>query len=60
MADQLLFIWTSMNQTPIQELQGQLLGMRQSHAKKWIHLLHTVLNHALGPQERLPARTAAE
>jgi hypothetical protein len=60
MADKLLFILTYVKQNPIQELQGQLFGMSQSHANKWIHLLHTVLNHALGQQELLPARTAAE
>jgi hypothetical protein len=60
MADKLLFILTSVKQNPIQELQGQLFGRSQSTANKGIHLLHTVLNHALGQQELLPARTAAE
>lgn len=60
MADKLLFILTSVKQNPIQAMQGQLFGMSQSHANKWMHLLHTVLNQALGPQELLPARTAAE
>ena len=58
MADKLLFIWTSVKQNPIQEMQGQLLGMAQSHANKWIHLLHAVLNQALAHQELLPARSA--
>jgi hypothetical protein len=60
MADKLLFILTYVQQNPIQEMQGQLFGMSQSNANKWIHLLHTVLNHTLGQQELLPARTAAE
>jgi hypothetical protein len=60
MADKLLFILTYVKQNPIQEMQGQLFGMSQSNAHKWIHLLHTVLNQALGQQELLPARTAAE
>ena len=60
MADKLLFILTYVKQNPIQEMQGQLFGMSQSNANKWIHLLHTVLNQALGQQELLPARTAAE
>jgi hypothetical protein len=47
-------------QNPIQEVQGQLFGMSQSNANKWLHLLHTVLNQALAHQELLPARTAAE
>jgi Helix-turn-helix of DDE superfamily endonuclease len=60
MADKLLFILTSVKQHPIQEMQGQLFGMSQSNANKWIHLLHTVLNQTLAQQELLPARTAAE
>ena len=60
MADKLLFILTYVRQNPIQELQGQLFGMSRSNANKWIHLLHTVLNQALGQQDLLPARTAAE
>ena len=58
MADKLLFILTYVKQNPIQEVQGQLFGMSQSNANKWIHLLHPVLNHALADQELLPARTA--
>ena len=57
-ADKLLFILTYLKQNPIQEVQGQLFGMSQSNASKWIHLLHPVLNHALADQELLPARTA--
>jgi Helix-turn-helix of DDE superfamily endonuclease len=59
-ADKLLFILTYLKQNPIQEVQGQLFGMSQSNANKWIHLLHAVLNHALAHQELLPARTADE
>jgi hypothetical protein len=57
-ADKRLFILTYVKQHPIQEVQGQLFGMSQSNASKWIHLLHPVLNHALADQELLPARTA--
>ena len=60
MADKLLFILTYLKQNPIQEVQGQLFGMSQSNANKWIHLLHPVLNQALADQELLPARTADE
>ena len=60
MADKLLFILTYLQQNPIQEVQGQLLGMSQSTAHTWIHLLHPVLNRALAHQDRLPARTADE
>ena len=60
MADKLLFILTYLKQNPIQEVQGQLFGMSQSNANKWIHLLHAVLNRALAHQDLLPARTADE
>jgi hypothetical protein len=60
MSDKLLFILTYVKQNPIQEVQGQLFGMSQSNANKWIHLLHTVLNLALAHQDLLPARTADE
>lgn len=59
-ADKLLFILTYLKQNPIQEVQGQLFGMSQSNANKWIHILHPVLNQALADQTLLPARTAAE
>ena len=58
--DKRLFILTYLKQNPIQEVQGQLFGMSQSNANKWIHLLHAVLNHALAHQERLPARNAED
>ena len=45
-ADKLLFMLTYVKQNPIQEVQGQLFGMSQSNANKWIHLLHTVLHLA--------------
>ena len=57
-ADKLLFILTYVKQNPIQEVQGQLFGMSQSNANKWIHLLHPVLNQTLADQGLLPARTA--
>jgi hypothetical protein len=60
MADKLLFILTYLKQNPIQEVQGQLFGMSQANAHKWIHLLHTVLNRTLAHQDLLPARTADE
>jgi Helix-turn-helix of DDE superfamily endonuclease len=60
MADKLLFMLTYLQQNPLQAVQGQLFGMSQSHANKWIHVLHPVLNQALANQELLPARTAEE
>jgi truncated hemoglobin YjbI len=58
LADKQLFILTYVKQHPIQEVQGQLFGMSQSNANKWIHLLHAVLNQALAHQDLLPARNA--
>jgi hypothetical protein len=55
-----LFILTYVKQNPIQEMLGALSEMSQSKANKWIHRLHTVLNHALEQQALLPARPAAE
>ena len=46
LADKRLFILTYVKQHPIQEVQGQLLGMSQSHANTWIHVRHPVLNQA--------------
>ena len=46
MADKLLFMLSYLKHNPIQEMQGQLFGMSQSNANKWIHLLHPVLNQA--------------
>jgi hypothetical protein len=60
MADKLLFMLTYLKQHPIQEVQGQLLGMSQAHANTWIHVRHPVLNQALADQKLLPARTSAE
>jgi Helix-turn-helix of DDE superfamily endonuclease len=58
MADKLRFILTYLKQNPIQEVQGQLFGLSQSNANKWLPLLHTVLNQALAHPDLLPARTA--
>src|SRR5262245_38074144 len=60
MADKLRFILSSLKHHPIQELQGQLFGMSQSHANTWIHRLHAALNQAFAAQDLLPARTADE
>jgi hypothetical protein len=46
MAAKLLFILTYLKPNPIQAVQGQLFGMSQSNAGKWIHLRHPVLNQA--------------
>jgi len=56
MEDKLLFILVYLKQAPTQEVQGSLFGMRQSKANMWIHLLHPVLNRALGQNGDLPKR----
>lgn len=58
MEDKLLFILVYLKQAPTQTLHGQLFGLSQSNANKWIHLLHGVLNQALATQGCLPARSA--
>lgn len=58
--DQLLFILVYLKQYPTQTVQGQLFGLSQSNANKWIHLLHPVLNHALARSGHRPSRSAAE
>jgi hypothetical protein len=45
-ADKLLFILSYAKHDPIQEMPGQLFGLSQSKANKWIHLLHAALNQA--------------
>lgn len=58
MEDKLLFILVYLKQYPTQMVQGQLFGLSQSNANKWIHLLHPVLNQALAAAGYLPSRTA--
>ena len=42
--------------TPKQVLLGELFGMAQPVANKWIHLLLPILNKALAMLEALPSR----
>ena len=57
--DKLLFILVYLKQYPTQTLHGQLFGLSQSNANKWIHLLHPVLQQALATAGHLPPRTAS-
>lgn len=57
--DKLLFILVHMKQNLTQEVQGQLFGMIQSDANKWLHVLRPVLAAALHRLDVLPARLAA-
>ena len=56
--DKLLFILVHMKQNLTQEVQGQLFGMIQSDANKWLQLLRPVLQHALQELDAIPARLA--
>jgi hypothetical protein len=47
-----------LKQNLTQEVQGQLFGISQSNANKWIHLLHPILNTALKNLGVCPARIA--
>ncbi len=57
--DKLLFILVHMKQNLTQEVQGQLFGMVQSDANKWLQLLRPVLLRALEQLDVVPARVAA-
>ena len=56
--DKLLFILVHMKQNLTQEVQGQLFGMIQSDANKWLQLLRPILHQALQHLDVLPARLA--
>lgn len=57
--DKLLFILVHIKQNPTQEVQGQLFGMIQSDANKWLQVLRPILAEALRHLDVLPARLAA-
>jgi Helix-turn-helix of DDE superfamily endonuclease len=56
--DKLLFILVHMKQNLTQEVQGELFGMVQSDAHKWLQLVRPVLHAAFQRLEVLPARLA--
>ena len=56
--DKLLFILVHMKQHLTQEVQGQLFGMVQSDANKWLQLLRPILQRPLQRLDVLPARLA--
>ncbi len=56
--DKLLFILVHMKQNLTQDVQGELFGMVQSDANKWLQLLRPVLHAALQRLEVLPAHLA--
>ena len=52
----MLFILVCLRKAPTQNVQGELFGMCQPVANKWIHRLLPVLNGALAEQGELPSR----
>lgn len=60
MEDKLVFILVYFRLYPIQEVQGLLFGLGQPQANEWIHRLTPILNVALGDEQQLPARKAAD
>ena len=54
--DQLLFILIYLRKAMTQDVLGELFGMSQPVANKWIHCLLPVLNRALGDLGELPSR----
>lgn len=57
--DKLLFILVHLKQNLTQDVQGQLFGMVQSDANKWLTLLRPVLADALERLDVLPPRLAS-
>ena len=55
-ADHLLFILIYLRKAMTQDVLGELFGMSQPVANKWIHRLLPVLNRALGDLGELPSR----
>jgi DDE superfamily endonuclease/Helix-turn-helix of DDE superfamily endonuclease len=59
-ADRLLFILFYFKVYPLQAVQAFFFGMSQAQACEWIDRLTPVLNRALGFEQQLPARNAAD
>lgn len=56
--DKVLFILVHMKQNLTQEIQGELFGMIQSDANKWLQLLRPILFQALHQLDAIPPRLA--
>ena len=56
--DKLFFILVHMKQNLTKDVQGQLFGMVQSDAHKWLQLLRPVVQTALQRLDVLPSRLA--
>jgi hypothetical protein len=60
LADKLLFILFYFRVYPTQEALAFFFGFGQPQANEWIHRLTPILNAALGAEQQLPARKAAD
>ena len=58
--DKLLFILMYLRKAPTQDIFGEVFGMPQPVANKWIHVLHPCLRTALTVLGVMPARTAKD
>jgi hypothetical protein len=58
--DQLVFILFYFKFYPTQAVLGFLFGLGQPQANEWVHRLTPWLNAALGDEQQLPARPAAD
>ncbi len=57
--DKLLFILIHLKQHPTQEMHGQLFGMIQTDANKWLQVLRPVLLAALERMDVVPSQLAS-
>jgi hypothetical protein len=58
--DKLLFILMYLRKATTQDIFGEVFGMPQPVANKWVHVLHPCLQQALAILGTIPARTSAE
>jgi DDE superfamily endonuclease/Helix-turn-helix of DDE superfamily endonuclease len=58
--DKLFFILFYLRHYPTQEVLGFLFGISQGQANHWIHRLTPLVKKALGDEQELPGRTAAD
>jgi hypothetical protein len=54
--DKLAFIMIYLRKATTQDIFGEVFGMPQPVANKWIHILHPCLNQALKDLEEIPVR----
>ena len=60
MEDKLVFILMYLRKATTQDIFGEVFGMPQPVANKWIHILHPCLNQALIDLGAMPARTMSD